>query len=331
MRYIILCLILIVVFDFAISGCSPNEPKKEYKVAAPYPLAKAPERKWEKEEPKEIVKIPDASKLDFTGLRGILDGLWAKKDGNYIEYHLEFHNNFIEQKDRNNPQKTDVYGKYEKKGDLIYITPFKDDNIKYNIEFISEREMILRPEEARRYFADFCHLEGKYERVSFPRGKAGPTSGPIAAANLQVRKMEQKFAKTEEVLSSTIADRKELVEKLRSVGVNTTSDLKDNIRGQQIAELLHTNNNLIDVLNSQLAMIDTEVFKAKLKMRRIEQVQAGLSEAEMRNLSQELLEAEERINKGPILEAMKPIAVEAAVEKALKAVPPTGTSQKKEK
>jgi len=190
--------------------------------------------------------------------------------------------------------------------------------------------MILRPEEDWSY-SDFGRLEGTYVRVSFPRGKAGPTSGPIAVANLQVRKMEQKFAKTEEVLSSTIADRKELVEKLRSVGVNTTSDLKDNIRGQQIAELLHTNNNLIDVLNSQLAMIDTEVFKAKLKMRRIEQVQAGLSEAEMRNLSQELLEAEERINKGPILEAMKPIAVEAAVEKALKAVPPTGTSQKKEK
>ena len=142
----------------------------------------------------------------------------------------------------------------------------------------------------------------------------------IADAKRQVRRIEQKVAKVESLLQATIADRGELVTKLRSVGVHSTADLKGNIRGQRLAQEVTKLATEIDGLERQLASIDSELLKAKTIVRRMEREQAGLSDDEMRKLAEQLREAENRTD-GVAPAPTTPLDVDAAVEKALKAVP----------
>ena len=106
------------------------------------------------------------------------------------------------------------------------------------------------------------------------------------------------------------------MEKLRALGVNSVADLKGNIRGQTIAENIANLTAEIEAREWQLAVIDTELLKAKSIVRRMEQEQAGLSEEELRNLALQLRDLEERKD-GPSL-PVTPVSVDAAVEKALK-------------
>jgi hypothetical protein len=212
-------------------------------------------------------------------------------------------------------------GKYEMKGDLLHITDRDGAVNVYGLEFLSDGEIALRPEKVKNG-TDFNGLAGRWRRVSLPPGKDMTSlgSGPIADAKRQVRRIERKAAKVEKLLQAAIADRDELVKKLRSVGVNSTVDLKGNVRGQRLAQGITKLATEIDGLERQLASIESEVLKAKSIVRRMEREQASISDDEMRKLNEQLREAEERTD-GVAPAPTTALDVDAAVEKALKSSP----------
>ena len=108
-----------------------------------------------------------------------------------------------------------------------------------------------------------------------------------------------------------------MVAKLREIGIESATDLKKNPRGQRMAENLAKLSAEIDGMDSQLATIDTELLKARSIVRRMEREQAGISDDEMRQLSQQLQEAEARTDTAP--RPITPLDVDAAVEAAFKA------------
>jgi hypothetical protein len=69
-------------------------------------------------------------------------------------------------------------------------------------------------------------------------------------------------------------------------------------------------------MDSQLASIDTELLKARSIVRRMEREQAGISDDEMRQLSEQLREAESKTDAAP--RSITPLDVDAALEAALK-------------
>lgn len=270
--------------------------------------------------------------LDFSGLRGVLSGKWELKQ-DYAENHsLEFtsgHTVFLKR------YGSEQVAKYEFHDGVLTITTEWDgirragaalkpttkgntpNEYVYAVEFLSDGEISLRLDRSGEGF-DWFQLAGRWKRVSLPnnREQFRTTSGPIADAGKQVQKIEAKLAKLEAIQKAALADRDDLAARLRALGVNSPADLKGNIRGQRIAENLVKLANEIEGLERQLAMIDTELLKAKSIVRRMEQEEAGLSETEMRSLSQQLREVEERTNGTPL--PVTPLDVDAAVEKALK-------------
>jgi hypothetical protein len=188
----------------------------------------------------------------------------------------------------------------------------------YSVEFLSDGELSLRLDRSGDGF-DWFQLAGRWKRISLPPNRGNPVEGigPIADAKRQVQKIEVKLAKLEAIQKAAFADRDELVVKLRGLGVNTVTDLTGNIRGQQIAENIAKITTEIEGRERQLAMIDTEILKAKSIVRRMEQEQAGLTEKEMRSLALQLREVEDRTDRSSL--PLTPIDVDSAVEKALKA------------
>ena len=259
--------------------------------------------------------------LDFTGLRGVLAGKWEKTADSVQDrsnhHTVEFTEKSIEEKKYGWLHHV---GKYEKKGELLHVTDRDGATNIYGLEFLSDGKIALSPEKLKNG-TDFNGLAGQWLRISMPTGKdAAPLgSGPIADAKRQIQKIEQKLAKLEVILKAALADRDELAVKLRAVGVNSTADLKGNIRGQRLAENIAKLATEIEGLERQLAVIDTELLKARSIVRRMEREQAGLSEDDLRNLAQQLREAEERTDGTPL--PTTPLDVDAAVEKALKASP----------
>jgi formylglycine-generating enzyme required for sulfatase activity len=277
----------------------------------------------------------NSGKMDFSGLRGVLDGKWQpkiiKESNGYSGYSgknehkavsrvfwkqpdlLDFTAKSIEETD----QGIKHVGKYVVKDDIITITDRDRDVNVYGLEFVSDDEIALRPEAIKNDSA-FMTLSGRWMRISLPpnRTALSQDSGPVADAKKQVLKIEVKLAKLEAIQKAALADRDDLAARLRSVGVNAVGDLKGNIRGQRIAENIAKLATEIGNRERQLAVIDGEILKAKSLVRRMEQEQAGLSEDEMRNLALQLREAEERID-GPSL-PITPIDVNAAVENALR-------------
>jgi len=298
-------------------GCGkngdPQQPPAPQK--SKFDLAPSPPPGWKGDLDREA--DPPQENPDFTGLRGVVSGKWANKTDPY--HRLEFTAKSIEKRIGGYGRPPDV-GRYEMKGDLLYITDQEGRVNVYGLEFVSDGEIALRPEKVKNG-TDFNDLAGQWRRVSLPPGKQTPVlgTGPIADAKRQVQKIEQKLAKNESILKSALADRDELAARLRAVGVNSPADLKGNIRGQRLAENLVKLATEIEGLERHLAVIDTELLKAKSLVRRLEQEQAGLSDAEKQNLLQQLREAEERTNGAPL--PTTPLDVDAAVEKALKAVP----------
>jgi hypothetical protein len=269
---------------------------------------------------------PDSSEtkpgLDFTGLRGVLAGKWESK--NDKNHRLQFTGKSIEF----NHWYTTHVGKYETKGDMLTVTDRAGAITVYGLEFLSDGEIALRPEKSKSG-SEFNDLAGQWRRVSLPPGgdPAILGTGPVADAQRQVKRIEQKQAKLEGVLGTTQADRDDLVARLRAVGVTAPSDLKGNVRGQRLAENLAKIDAEIDGLERQLAVTDSELLKAKSIVRRMEREQAGLSEADMRKLAEQLKEVEERTD-GAAPNPPTPLDVEAAVEKVLKATPRPAPSKK---
>jgi hypothetical protein len=131
-----------------------------------------------------------------------------------------------------------------------------------------------------------------------------------------VRKFEKKRQALEPVLERALADRDELVAKLREAGVTKPSDLKGNARGRKLAESLTKLGAEIEGLGRQAATLDSAILDAKAVVRRLERQQAGISEEEMGRLAEQLGEAEERTDGAA--KPVTPLDVEAALEKALK-------------
>ncbi len=164
-------------------------------------------------------------------------------------------------------------------------------------------------------------------QVGLPDSEAtGPPEGtaPLAEARRQVRKFEKKWQALEPVLERALAERDELVAKLREAGVTSPSDLKGNIRGRKLAESLTKLGAEIEGLERQVVVLDGAILDAKAVVRRLERQQAGISEEEMGKLAEQLREAEERTDGAA--QPATPLDVEAALEKALKG--PPGQSQK---
>ncbi len=149
-------------------------------------------------------------------------------------------------------------------------------------------------------------------------------TGPLADAKDRVRKFEKKRAALQPLLEKALADRDELVGKLREAGVHKAADLKGNLQGQKLAASLQRLTGEIDGLERQVAAIDSAILEAKAVVRRLEREKAGISDEEMRKLAEQLREAEERTDGAARL--MTPLDVEAALEKALKG--PSGKSPK---
>jgi len=352
MRFIdraIWCAALLVSFGLTLAGCSskndkqPKQRKDDFEIGPPpkFPFSRSSDDEGDESFAPRPTD-PQAS-LDFTGLRGVLAGKWEMKQQYTEKPTLDFTEGKTVFLKRYGSEKV---AKYDFKDGALTITTEWDgirragatlkSNSKqqkdqppneyvYGVEFLSDAVVSLRLDRSGDGF-DWFRLAGQWRRVSLPPGKQqSPVlgTGPIADAKRQVQKIEQKLAKTESILKSALTDRDEYAAKLRSLGVNTPADLKGNIRGQRLAESLVKLANEIDGLERHLAAIGTELLKAKSLVRRMEQEQAGLSEAEMRSLSQQLYEAEERINGTPL--PTTPLDVDAAVEKALKALPKSTT------
>lgn len=275
---------------------------------------------------------PPTAALDFTGLRGVLSGKWELKK-EYTENHtLEFTSGKTVFLKRYGFEKV---AKYDFTEGVLTITAESDgmrragatlkptskghspNEYVYAVEFLSDGEISLRLDRSGEGF-DWFQLAGRWKRVSLPdnREQFRTTSGPVADAKRQVQKIEQKLVKLEAIHKAALADRDELAAKLRSVGVNSPADLKNNVRGMLLAENVVKLATEIEGLERQLAVIDTELLKAKSIVRRMEREQAALSDDEMRNLAVQLREAEERTDGTPL--PVTPFDVEAAVEKALK-------------
>lgn len=149
-----------------------------------------------------------------------------------------------------------------------------------------------------------------------PDDATTPASGPLADARRRVQDFERRRAKIEPLLEKALADRDELVVKLREAGVNSPADLKGNLRGQKLAESVQKVIAEIEGLERQVATLDAALLDARAVIRRLEREQAGIPDDEMRKLAEQLRDAEERTDGTPL--PVTPLDVDAAVEKALK-------------
>ena len=159
-------------------------------------------------------------------------------------------------------------------------------------------------------------LKGRFRRAVTRTPATAPDTSPIAQAKQRVQRIEEKVIKVESLQRQAQQERDEMVAKLREIGIESATDLKKNPRGQRMAENLAKLSAEIDGMDSQLATIDTELLKARSIVRRMEREQAGISDDEMRQLSQQLREAEARTDTAP--RPITPLDVDAAVEAALK-------------
>jgi hypothetical protein len=274
--------------------------------------------------------------LDVSGLKGVLSGKW-KMDDHTLEFSAGttvFLNGFGSEKN----------AKYEFSKNVLKITTEAEgmrrasaalkpstegiapNEYIYGVEFLSDREVSLRLEQSGEGF-DWFQLAGRWKRIGLPadREQLRQSSGPVADAKRQVQRIEQKLTKLESVLNSALADRDDLAAKLRSLGVNSPADLKNNVRGMRLAENVVKLASEIDGLEQQLALIDGELLKAKSIVRRMERDQASLPEVELRNLATQLREVEERTDGTPL--PVTPLDVDAAVEKALKGTTKTTSTK----
>jgi len=317
------CVVVLVLFSLILSGCSsknddqPKQRKDDLGIAPPPKFGSGPSGPPSFPGGTPSGDGDDESKLDFTGLRGVLVGKWQKVE-EATAYSkpalLDFTEKSVEEAKYSWSKHV---GKYVVKDDLITFTDRDGDVNVYGLEFVSDGVIALRPERLQNG-TDFNDLSGRWKRIALPpnRNQAASDTGPIADAKKQVQKIEAKIVKLEAIQKAALADRDEFAAKLRSVGVNSPADLKGNIRGQRLAENLVKLATEIEGRERQLAVVDTELLKAKSLVRRMEQEQAGLSEDEMRSLSQQLREVEERTDGTPL--PFTPLDVDSAVEKALK-------------
>jgi len=157
------------------------------------------------------------------------------------------------------------------------------------------------------------------ESIGIPAG-----SSPLIEATAQVKKFQQKREALAALLEKALAERDELVAKLREAGIHKAADLKGNPRGQKLAQSLAKLAAEIEGLERQLAAIDSAILDANAVVRHLEREQAGISDSDMRKLVEQLRDAEERMDGATKVET--PLDVEAALDKALKGVSSKSTT-----
>lgn len=319
----IVSVIAMGLFFSFILGCSSNveEPRQDT-VEVTQPNTAIPDQLWLK--PNEV---NSEHALDVSGLSGVLSGKWQ-----FETHTLEFTSGHTVFLNRSGFEKV---AEFEFDEGVLRITAESDgmrraaallkpvnqgdapNEYVYAVEFLSDGEVSLRLEQSGEGF-DWFQLAGRWKRIGLPadREHLRMSSGPIADAKRQVQGIEQKLSKLESVLQTTFADRDELASKLRSVGVNSPADVKNNVRGMRLAENAVKLATEIEELEHQLARIDSELLKAKSIVRRMEREQAELTEQERESLATQLRHAEERTDATPL--PVTPLDVDSAVEKALK-------------
>jgi hypothetical protein len=205
----------------------------------------------------------------------------------------------------------------------------------YDIEKFTARSILLKKEPLGQVVIEFeftsdnefvaiykCEwnnepkVQGRFRRT-VPRTPAPtPDASPLAQAKQQVQRIEQKLQKVEALQREAHQERDALVAKLRELGVESAADLKKNPRAQRTAENLAKLAAEIESTDAQLATIDTELLKARSIVRRMEREQAGISDDEMKKLSEQLREAEEKTDAAP--KPITPLDVDTALNAALK-------------
>lgn len=304
-------------------GCSRNDTKPE-------------DRSNQGEKRTQVPTGPD-----YSDLRGVLLGGWAKLDAveGGFEYTLTCSPKTLVVKFREDGRGPRHFGprvngnvicSYQRDGDRIEITDSQGMTASFICEFISESEVAFAPVKHKgteRQATDrdmILAFSGRWKRTSRPLDSPivpAPDTSPIAVAKKQIDRIEQKLLKVESLQREAQKERDEMVAKLRELGIESAADLKKNPRGQRMAENLAKLAAEIDGMGSQLATIDTELLKARSIVRRMEREQAGITDDEMRQLSQQLREAEARTDTAP--RPITPVDVDAALEAAFKARKPS--------
>lgn len=257
-------------------------------------------------------RASDGDKSEDSELQAKLIGKWESLAGHWKGSVMGFSQGrslHLELKGPYSKEPEDEYGRFSVSGRTFAIGPEPGPWNTYEPELTTNDEMLLIHVSGTTY-RGFGLLEGRWKRITEQQ-----STGPIVDAKRQVQHIEQKLAKLQCVLQTTLADRDELASKLRSVGVNSSADLKNNVRGMRLSENAVKLATEIDELERQLTDIDSELLKAKSIVRRMEREQAELTEQEMESLALQLRQAEERTDGRPL--PVTPLDLDAAVEKAL--------------
>lgn len=254
-----------------------------------------------------------------------LIGKWTLQDGNFKGTVAEFTNGgkvLVNLKHKWMPSE-DRVGSYSTTGRTLKIVighGGTSDQVKIDVEYQDAEGIVMIVQDGHAFgFDDFG---GRWQRVGGPTatstsgGGDSDTSPALADANNRLRSFEQKRSRIELLLEQVLAERNEMVGKLRDAGVTSLADLKGNLRGQKLAQSVQKITAEIAGFESQIATLDAALFDARAVIRRMEREAEGIPEDEMRKLSEQLRQAEERTDGTPL--PVTPLDVDAAVEKALK-------------
>lgn len=252
-----------------------------------------------------------------------LIGKWTLQDGNFKGTVAEFTNGgkvLVNLKHKWMPSE-DRVGSYSTTGSTLKIVTGRGataDQVKIEVEYQDAEGIVMIVQDGHAF--GFDEFGGRWQRVGGPTATStsggGDTSPALADANNRLRSFEQKRTRIEPLLEKALAERDELVAKLRDAGVKSPADLKGNLRGQQLAGSVQRISAEIEGLERQIVTIDAALLDAKAVIRRMDREQAGISVEEMRKLAEQLKDAEERTDGTPL--PVTPLDVDSAVEKALK-------------
>ena len=152
-------------------------------------------------------------------------------------------------------------------------------------------------------------------------GEYGASSGSLALSEAKQRLsgFEQKQLQLEPLLEKAEADRSALIGKLREMGVTSVTDLKNNAEAQRLAASVQKVASEIRGLQQQRLSLDAAIIDAKTVIRRMEREAAGISDDEMRRLSEQLRDVVDRTD--PAAMPVTPLDVDVALSEAIRLTP----------
>lgn len=119
----------------------------------------------------------------------------------------------------------------------------------------------------------------------------------VQKAHTNLNELQERRNAVQALLDKTREEQEDVVLRMRQMGIKTTSDLKDHPRGRVLVEEFQRLLAEVKSLESAVVRIEGGVAKAKALIRQIERNevlgQAGMSEDELKELSEQLMLAEE--------------------------------------